>query len=208
MKTSVIAFVYAMVGASAAALVGLYLFQPQVELSLLIGAGWLTIVAFLGSVLSYRVQGSTFGAVSFIPFLTAFVLYPSWATVGLVGVSALAAELVKPKPLIKRAFNVSQIVLAGCVSSAAYLILGGRSLQVDPSFEPVPHTTAVIVFLLVNTMSVAAVIGLAESKSIFKTWVGGNAAGLVYDVVAIPAVFAFARAYVDWGGWGLGCSVH
>lgn len=204
MKTSVIAFVYAMVGASAAALVGLYLFQPQVELSLLIGAGWLTIVAFLGSVLSYRVQGSTFGAVSFIPFLTAFVLYPSWATVGLVGVSALAAELVKPKPLIKRAFNVSQIVLAGCVSSAAYLILGGRSLQVDPSFEPVPHTTAVIVFLLVNTMSVAAVIGLAESKSIFKTWVGGNAAGLVYDVVAIPAVFAFARAYVDWGGWGLG----
>ncbi|HEY0929411.1 MAG TPA: HD-GYP domain-containing protein [Gemmatimonas sp.] len=204
MKTSVIAYVYAIVAASAASLVGLYLYQPAVDLALLEGAGWLTLVAFLGTILSYRVQGSTFGAVSFIPFLTAFVLYPSWATVGIVGASSLVAEMLKPKLAIKRAFNVSQIVLAGCVSIACYLLLGGQSLQIDHSFQTGPHIAAVVAFLLVNTLAVAAVIGLAEGKSIIKTWAGGNSAGLVYDIVAVPGVFAFARAYVDWGGWGVG----
>ncbi|BAH39538.1 MAG TPA: HD-GYP domain-containing protein [Gemmatimonas aurantiaca] len=204
MKTSVIAYVYAIVVAAAASLVGLYFYQPVVDFSLLAGAGWLTLVAFLGTILSYRVQGSTFGAVSFIPFLTAFVLYPSWATIAIVGFSALVAEMLKPKLAIKRAFNVSQIVLAGCVSIGCYLLFGGKPLEVDPSFQSVPHIAAVVVFLVVNTLAVAAVIGLAEGKSIVKTWVSGNAAGLVYDIVAVPGVFAFGRAYVDWGNWGVG----
>ena len=203
MKTSVIAYVYAIVAAAAASLVGLYMYQPDVNVLFLAGAGWLTLVAFLGTVLSYRVQGSTFGAVSFIPFLTAFVLYPSWATVAIVGTGAVIAEMVKPKMAIKRAFNVAQIVLAGCFAIAVYIMLGGQPLLINADFQALPHTSAVVVFLFVNTLAVAAVIGFAEGKSVIKTWYEGNSAGLVYDVVAIPVVYAFARAYVDWGGWGV-----
>lgn len=203
MKTSVVAYVFAIVAAAAGALVGLYVIDPSVNFSLLGGAGWLTAVSILGTILSYRVQGSTFGAVSFIPFLTAFVLYPSWATVAMVGTGGLLAEMVKPKIALKRAFNVGQIVLAGCASIATYNLLGGRSLQVDPAFQAVPHIFAVVVFLLVNTLAVAAVVGLAEGKSIIRLWYEGNIAGVVYDVVAIFVVYGFARAYVDWGGWGV-----
>lgn len=203
MKTSVIAYVNAIVAAAAASLVGLYMYQPDVNVLFLAGAGWLTLVAFLGTVLSYRVQGSTFGAVSFIPFLTAFVLYPSWATVAIVGTGAFVAEMIKPKMAIKRAFNVAQIVLAGCFAIAVYIMLGGLPLLLNAEFQALPHASAVVVFLFVNTLSVAAAIGFAEGKSVIKTWYEGNSAGLVYDVVAIPVVYAFARAYVDWGGWGV-----
>ena len=203
MKISVIAYVYAIVAAAAASLVGLYMYQPDVNVLFLPGAGWLTLVAFLGTVLSYRVQGSTFGTVSFIPFLTAFVLYPSWATVAIVGTGALVAEMIKPKMAIKRAFNVAQIVLAGCFAITVYIMLGGVPLLLNAAFQALPHASAVVAFLFVNTLSVAAAIGFAEGKSVIKTWSEGNSAGLVYDVVAIPVVYAFARAYVDWGGWGV-----
>ena len=163
--------------------------SPRVALSLFFGV--------------FRVQGSTFGAVSFIPFLTAFVLYPSWATVAIVGTGAFIAEMIKPKMAVKRAFNVAQIVLAGCFAIAVYILLGGRPLLLDPDFQALPHAAAVVVFLFINTLSVAAAIGFAEGKSVIKTWYEGNSAGLVYDVVAIPVVYAFARAYVDWGGYGV-----
>lgn len=204
MKTSVIAYVYAIVATSVASLVGLYWISPAIDPSLLAGAAWLTLVAFLGTVVSYRVQNSAAGAVSFIPFLTAVVLYPSWATAALVGAGAALAELVKPKVPIKRAFNVAQIVLASSISSYVYGILGGKSLQLDSTFHPLPHTVAVIVFMFVNTASVATAISLAEGRGLFRTWYEGNAAGLVYDIAAIPIVYGFARAYVDWGEGGVG----
>ena len=202
MKTSVIAFVYAIVAVATASLVGLYSFDPNVDFGLLIGAGWLTVVAFLGTVLSYRIEGATFGAVSFIPFLTAFVLYPSWSTVVVSGIGALCAELLKPKASIKRTFNVAQIILAGSVSSLVYLLLGGEPLQLHPEFKIFSHSSAVIVFQLINSLAVASVVGLSESKSILRLWREGNTAMVVYDLVAIPVVYGFARAYVDWGWWG------
>ena len=130
MKTSVIAYVYAVIVASATALVGTYWFDPVLDWGLAGGAFALTLVAFLGAVFNYRVQGNTFGEVSFIPYLTAIVLYPSWLTIGVVGLGALVAELIKPKSAIKRAFNVAQIVLASAASVAAYTSLGGVSLQI------------------------------------------------------------------------------
>src|SRR6478672_7974025 len=106
MKPSVVAYVYAIVATSVAALVGLYMLAPDVNLSLLFGSSILALLGVVGAQTRYRVQGSTFGEVSFIPYLSALVVYPSWATVALIGVGACSAELGKKKPTIKRAFNV------------------------------------------------------------------------------------------------------
>jgi putative nucleotidyltransferase with HDIG domain len=203
MKTSVIAYVYAIVAAAAASLVGLYLYDPSVSLELLAGSAALTVIAFLGALYSYQIQSNTAGEISFIPYLTAIVLYPSWATLAIVAVGASLAEVKKKTALLKRTFNVGQTVLAGGAAVAVYEILGGQPLLVDSSFRLLPHVASVTVFLVVNTFAVASAIGLAEGKSIIRTWYNGNAAGLVYDVIAIPAVYAFARAYIDWGGYGL-----
>ena len=199
MKTSVIAYVYAIVAAAAASLVGLYLFDPSVEPGLLVGPALMTLVALGGALYSYRIKSSSFGEVSFIPYLTAIVLYPSWATLSIIGAGAILAELKKPKSPIKRTFNVAQIAFAGAGAVAVYLALGGQALLLSKEFNAVPHIVAVTVFLLINTLSVAAAIGIAEGKSILRIWRDGNVAGLTYDVVAIFVVYAFARAYVDWG---------
>lgn len=202
MKTSVIAYVYAIVAAAAAALVGVYLNDSSVNLSLLVVPSALTVVAFLGAIFSYQIQRNTAGEVSFIPYLTAIVLYPSWSTLAIVGLGALSAEILKPKSAIKRAFNVGQIVLAGAAAVLVYLVLGGQALLVDERFRFVPHVAAVVVFLLLNTFSVAAAIGLAEGKSVIKTWANGNKAGLGFDALAILVVYASARAIVDWRWFG------
>lgn len=203
MKTSVIAYVYAIMAAAAAALVCVYWFDPTFDIALLTGPLWLTAAAFLGAVLAYRVSGSTFGEVSFIPYLTALFLYPSWSTLCVVGIGAFVAELIKKKPNLKRAFNVAQIVLAGSIAVGVYLSLGGRPLLVEKSFQALPHSLSVVVFLLVNTFAVAAAIGLAEHKAILHTWYKGNGPGLLYDILSIPIVYAYARAYVDWGEIGI-----
>lgn len=202
MKTRVIAYVYATTIAAAIALVRLYMNTTGLDWSLLTGSFWYAVAGIIGSQLRYRVKGSTLGEMSFIPYVTALVLYPSWSTVAMVGFGTALAELRKPKPAVKRIFNIAQFVLAASVACLLYLAVGGKSLQGHKEFALVPQSVVVLSFLLINTFAVAAAIGIAEAKSIAKTWYAGNAQSLAVDVLSIPVVYIFARAYVDWGLWG------
>lgn len=203
MKTRVIVYVWTVVVMAFAMTFVLYAQTPEVEFDYLKGSALLTAIGFIAASFAYRVQRSSLGETSFIPYLSALVLYPSWTVVTLVGIGSAAAEIRRRKFGIKLVFNVAQFVLAAASASLVYVMLGGKPLAgADASFYALPHSTAVIAFLLVNTFAVAAVIGLAEEKSILRTWYEGNAAGFVYDIVLIPFVFGFARAYHDWGIWG------
>lgn len=203
MKASVIAYVYGIATASALALAFMYWYDPSFDARMFVVPALLAFVAFLGAISKYRIEGSTFGEISHIPYLTAIILYPSWSTLCAIGTGALMAEMSKRKPGIKRVFNVAQIILAGCVAVFAYRSFGGISLQQDSSWRFLPHSAAVILFLTLNTYSVAVAIALAEGTGILRTWAKGSAKGFLVDVAAIFVVYAFGRAYVDWGGWGL-----
>lgn len=202
MKTRVIVYVWAVVAIAIAMTCLLYVRTPTVDFGLLWGSALLTFIGFIAARLAYRVQRSSLGETSFIPYLSALMLYPSWTVVALVGVGSAAAEISRRKIGIKLVFNVAQFVLAAAVASSVYVLLGGQPLSVNKEFAVVPHSAAVIAFLFVNTFSVAAAIGLAEGKSILKTWYEGNAAGFVFDIVLIPFVYGFARAFADWGMFG------
>jgi HD-GYP domain-containing protein (c-di-GMP phosphodiesterase class II) len=191
--------VWAVVAIAIAMTCLLYARTPAVDFDLLWGSALLTFIGFIAARLAYRVQRSSLGETSFIPYLSALMLYPSWTVVVLVGVGSAAAEISRRKVGIKLVFNVAQFVLAAAVASFVYVLLGGQPLSVNKEFAVIPHSSAVIAFLLVNTFSVAAAIGLAEGKSILKTWYEGNAAGFVFDIVLIPFVYGFARAFADWG---------
>jgi len=203
MKTGIVAYVNAIVAAGFLALLGLYFYGPIMDMKYFAGPCLLMLVAVAGVFGGYRIKGSTLGEVSFIPYLAAVVLFPAWQAVLVVGIGALFAELLRPKPAIKRAFNLGQVLLATSASVVVYTALGGVSLQIDRSFNPFAHSAAVSTFLLINTFAVAIAIGLAEKKSILKTWYTGNIAGLLFDVVAIFAVYIFAIVYVDWELWGV-----
>ena len=200
---SVVAFVSAIVAASAASLLGLYLYQPEIQSASLVGALLVSLVAVLGSLLSYRVRGGGTGSVAFIPYLAALVLYPSWATVVIAGACACVSNFVTQKPAVKRLFNVAQTVLAGCAATMAYVALGGVALLANPQFPGLPLFASVMLWLLVNSVAVATAIGLAEKKSIYRTWQEAHSSSMLYDFASIPVVYAFARVYVDWGGWGI-----
>ncbi len=203
MKKSVLIYVYTLVAAAVASLAFAYQYAPSVRGDLLVGAALLTLIGFVGAWLGgYRIKQSSGGEVSFIPYLSAIVLYPSWTTVALVGLGAAVSEATRKKPGVKRAFNIAQLVLAASAAMWVYTLLGGQALQIDKTFHALPHTAAVVAFLFVNTFSVATAISLAEDKPVLKTWYEGNVAGLAYDTVAIPFVYGCARAYVDWGAWG------
>jgi len=202
MKTRVIGFVYAIVAAGAVALVCVYLKAPELSPALLVGSLLYSALGLVGSQSRYRVQGNMLGEISFIPYATALVLYPSWATVALVGVGAAVGEIRRPKPALKRAFNIAQFCLAASISTLLYLALGGRPLQEHSAFLFLPHTVAVLSFLFVNTLAVAAAIGISEGKSIVRTRRDGNSASLLFDLFSVPMVYLFARAYLDWRLWG------
>lgn len=202
--TRLSAYVIAMLAAAAASCVGLFLYAPAVDGALFIGAAWLSLVAALGSVLRYRERGGNQASVSHIPELAALALYPSWATVALVALLACVVGFIgNPKPPVKRVFNVSKDLLAGCMATLAYLSLGGEGLLVNKEFHGLPLLAAVLLYMLLNTISVAAAVGLSENKDILRVWREGNSSGLLYDLASFPVVYAFARVYVDWGGWGI-----
>ncbi len=181
----------------------LYVQAPEVNFGFLKGSAVLTVIGFIAARLAYRVQRNSLGETSFVPHLSALVLYPSWTVVALVGIACAAAETRRRKFGLKLIFNVAQLVLAAAVASLTYVILGGKPLAgEDAAFHVLPHSVAVIAFQLVNAFAVAAAIALTEGKSIVKTWYEGNAAGFVYDIALIPFVFGFARAYHDWGIYG------
>jgi HD-GYP domain-containing protein (c-di-GMP phosphodiesterase class II) len=82
--------------------------------------------------------------------------------------------------------------------------LGGEALVEGDPFRPVAHLVAVVSFLLTNSICVAAAVALHEDKAFWHTWIEANRSSVLYDVIAIPFVYGFARAYVDWGLWGAG----
>lgn len=204
MKTRVIAYVWIIVAAAAATVGVLYVAHPELEFGLLKGSLLMASVGFIGARLAYRVQGSHFGDVSFVPNVSALILYPSWGTVLLVGAGWAAAEFTRRRQPIKLLFNVSQQMLAGGIACLTFLFLGGEALQANPTFRFGAHSAIVITFMLVNSFSVAGVVSLVDGRGLFKSWYEGNFGGLVYDFVAIPFIYGFARAYVDWGAWGAG----
>ncbi len=94
---------------------------------------------------AHSANKNTIGSIAFLPFLTGLVVYPSWTNLLLVAVAMLVGEFRKPKPGIKRAFNVAQYSLSVGVAVFVYLWLGGKSIQVDETFLLIPHVHCVVV---------------------------------------------------------------
>ncbi|MBU6366031.1 MAG: hypothetical protein KJT01_07455, partial [Gemmatimonadetes bacterium] len=112
MNTKAITYVWVVAAASAAAMTLLVLATGTVNPQLFEGAAIMALVGVVSARFSYNVRGGQTGNVSFIPNLTAIVLYPSWATVAIVGASIL---LIGKRSTLKLLFNVSQYLLSGAV---------------------------------------------------------------------------------------------
>jgi HD-GYP domain-containing protein (c-di-GMP phosphodiesterase class II) len=204
MSKKVLLYVWTIAAASAVAFSLLLSVGNNFQPDYFSGAALMALVGLISAGLSYSVKKNVIGDMSFIPNLTAIVLYPAWQTVAALAVCELVAKLVSRQRGIKLLFNVAQHVLAMVVATFMFKGLGGEPLGFDNKFNLLAHGMVVVSFMLVNTFCVAAVIALDQKKRILLTWVDANASSLLYDFIAIPFVYGFARAYVDWGAWGAG----
>ena len=161
MPLRVLAYVYSTAVAAAIAVALLFWRSSGINTEFLLGAFGLVLLGAYTAISKYKTTRNAEGEVSFIPYLTAIVVYPHWSTVGLIGISVGLAEMVKKKHYVKRLFNTSQYVLASCCATWIYLVLGGVPLAENSAFNFLPHSLGVASFLFVNSMSVAAVIAIA-----------------------------------------------
>ncbi len=121
------------------------------------------------------------------------------------------ARQVKVVQLI---FNLSQVTVASTIAYSAYRLM---LIHVPNASEPLSLLVATIVYFGCNSAAMSTIIGLTESKSVFKVWsesylwssayylVGGAAAGLISllnrhvgwqsSLLVLPPIYLIYRSY-------------
>jgi putative nucleotidyltransferase with HDIG domain len=204
MPKRVLVFVSLVVASSVLVLAGLIVRDPHLKWALFGGTASFALLGAFAHVFNYKLKGKTTGAATLTPFLVAVVLYPDWPTVVLVAVAVCFAEFKKDnQPTIKRIFNIAQQSLAAAAAVFAFKALGGVSLQTLTELQILPEAGATVGYLLINTLSVAAVVAISEMKNVLIVWRDNVMGSLVNYAVSIPWVHAFALVYCSFSYKGV-----
>jgi hypothetical protein len=199
MNTRVLVYVGIVLGGALACVARLVDVAPEVGAASLRASSCFVLLGVLAQASGYRAATSASGSISFLPFLTAAALCPTWFVALAVTVSVALAEVLRRAPLIKAVFNVSQYTFAVALAIIVYLALGGISLQENDTFRLLPYCGLVVVFLLVNTITVSGVIAVSEGASVWNVWRENTRQTLPYDVISFPVVYCFALIYNKLG---------
>lgn len=204
MPKRVLAFVALVVVSAVLVLAGLVVREPAINTTLIGGAVSFALLGAFAHFFNYKLQGTTTGAATLTPFLVAMILYPDWPTVLLIAVAVTFAEFNKKKQqAIKRVFNIAQQSLAAGAAIVVFMALGGVSLQLNDSPQFLAEAGATVAYLLVNTLSVAAVVAISERKNVLVVWRDNVVGSLVNYAVSIPWVHAFALVYGSFSYLGV-----
>jgi putative nucleotidyltransferase with HDIG domain len=173
--------------------------EPAVNWTLIGGAVSFALLGAFAHFFNYKLQGPTTGAATLTPFLVAMILYPAWPTVVLIAIAVTFAEFnKKQQPAIKRTFNIAQQSLAAAVAVWVFTSLDGTSLQIDAKLQPLAEAGATVAYLIINTLSVAAVVAISERKNVVAVWKDNVVGSLVNYAVSIPWVHAFALVFASF----------
>ncbi|MGH7663016.1 MAG: HD-GYP domain-containing protein [Gemmatimonadaceae bacterium] len=197
-------YVAAITVAAVITAVGLYLVDSGAALDrrLVLAAASFAALGIFAHLLSFQLARGAVGSIAFVVYITITAVAPSWFAVVAIAAAVAVVEIQSRRPTLKVVFNIAQYSLAGGVSISAYLVLGGHSLLFD---APVPFTAYIglfLTFVAVNTLSVSGVLALVEHKTVWEVWQENTLGTLVYDLLALPVVYVFARVYGEFGPLG------
>lgn len=159
----------------------------------------LALLGALSDSIGYSLARNAVGSIAFIPYVAAAALAPNWATILVIATVSLVEGMVLRRQAIKTLFNVGQVATSMAVGIAFYVAAGGESLFLAPKFALVPLTVLLAGFLLTNSILVSGVIAANQRSKVWPVWKTTKASTLVYDVLAIPFVWFFARVYAEYG---------
>lgn len=175
--------------------------------SLLLGAA-LAALAVLADFMSFYAQGkSVVGSIALIPLSSAALILPDYRGLALVVLAQTVTEVHKRRPALKFCFNVAQVTLGFGVGIFLFHRFGGLPFGdvADTSFLStatrilVPTTVLVASVMLVNTLSVSAVVSAVSGQGFFRLWVDGNKSTAVFSVFHV-----FLTFYTSWLSQNLG----
>ncbi|MCC6770357.1 MAG: HD-GYP domain-containing protein [Gemmatimonadaceae bacterium] len=179
----------------------------RTESAILLGLT-LAVVGVLADFMSFYAQGrSVVGSIALIPLSSAVLLVPDYRGLSLVVAAQVITEIVKKRPPLKFVFNVAQVTLGFGVGALLFHRLGGRPFGVLESgsfFEAAaanlgPASLLVASVMLVNTMSVSAVVSVVTGQPFLRTWVDGNKSTAVFFFFHV-----FLTFYLAWLTQNLG----
>lgn len=161
---------------------------------------WLVALGLAADALGHEITRTTGGSTAFIPYLTAAALAPVWLTVIGIAGSVLLQGVLAKRPAIKTFFNTGQAALALSIAILAFRAFHGPEFA-DAGLVAV--VVLVVVFLAVNTMTVSAVVAIAEHRRFTEVWRKSTLGSVPYDLLALPFVLIFAKIYSQWGAIGV-----
>lgn len=200
MPKRVVVFVWSVCASAIVAFGCLWHAEPTISPVAVQAILWLIALGLVADALGHEIDSAAGGSTAFIPYLTAAALAPVWLTVVGIAASMLLQGVLARRANIKTIFNVGQATLSVSLAILAFRSLGGQDLASAGAYA---FVALVVVFLGLNTMTVSAVIGAVEGKPVFEVWYKNTRSTVLYDVLALPFVFIFAKIYVQWGAVGV-----
>jgi diguanylate cyclase (GGDEF)-like protein/PAS domain S-box-containing protein len=166
----------------------------------------LTLASSLASAVKVRLPlgtGSSNLSVSYtIDFASLLLLGPS-ATMVVAAASAItqsACGTARHNALHRVAYSAAALVLTVHAAGWVFTVLGGRVGVFDPSLMR-PLVAAVLTYYLVNTMAMAAAIGLSTGQPVWRVWHSSFLWTAPSYFVGAGAAAAGALAWTTSSGW-------
>jgi len=143
-------------------------------------------------------------SVVFIPFLASVLLFaPPWPMV-IACVTGLVAQLIiRRKTLVRASFNTAQYMLFVGLGGLVYSALGGHVGFDKVQVNFVAFASLVLVFFLVNQITVSSAVALTTDISVREAWSRIAGDSLLYDLVSSSLAIVLAYLYIRFQFVGL-----
>jgi hypothetical protein len=182
--------------------------------------GSFLLIAFVLETLNTQLRVEAKGSTSFIMHIAAGLLFGSFWSGLVAGISTLLGELARGNQPIKLIFNVAQRIVAVVAATLVYTTLGG---QLPPSYLAPGITLSSDVvqrdlglffvfaaaYFLVNSVLVSLVVSISTERSFREVWSLNTRGVLGYDLGAslisllVAWLYSFVQRWVGFGPIGL-----
>jgi hypothetical protein len=182
--------------------------------------GSFLLIAFVLETLNTQLRVEAKGSTSFIMHIAAGLLFGSFWSGLVAGVSTLLGELARGNQPIKMVFNVAQRIVAVVAATLVYTVFGG---QLPPSylFPGVTLSSDIVqrdlglffvfaaTYFLVNSVLVSLVVSISTERSFREVWSLNTRGVLGYDLGAslisllVAWLYSFVQRWVGFGPIGL-----
>jgi putative nucleotidyltransferase with HDIG domain len=143
-------------------------------------------------------------SVVFIPFLASVLLFASPWPMVIAGVTGLIAQVViRRKTFVRAFFNTAQYMLFVGLGGLVYTALGGYVGFDRVQVNFVAFGALVLVFFLVNQITVSLGVSLTTDISLKEAWTRIAGDSLLYDLVSSSLAIALAFLYIQFQIIGL-----